>query len=296
MKYLAMILAVLTVEPTMGAGLYKYVPESVEIRFTYVKTGTGETLSKVYSVDPNSAQAKFEFEDKPDQRTNILPDRMYGSMSVPNVTTYELGPIKGFSSLRTNFNSTYFVKAGSTDLRDVSRQPVGYAQSTLTDRWVPAASESSAQYMTGECGVPEYIMSDAFLQTADWGVEMNMTQSGLGNYETPRARMECIIKYRRIIEPKIEIQTPTMNITALSGTNEKYMNTIHVTAANTPTVLTIVNPNQHELSVSFSETDDTATTTNTPAVSSSSNDIYVGFKNQHPGSRTYAVTITAECI
>lgn len=56
------------------------------------------------------------------------------------------------------------------------------------------------------------------------------------------------------------------------------MNGIIVAAEYTPTLLTIVNPYQDEVIVSFSETDDNATTTNTPAVSSSYQDIYVGFK------------------
>lgn len=163
-----------------------------------------------------SRQAAYS-EDKTDQRTDIIPKRVYGSMTIPNAGNYELGPINGFTNLRAQYNEFYFVKADSTDLREVIGQNVGYSQSTLTNRWIPAASESTAQYLQGTCGVPEYVMAEYPFASSEWIVSINMSAPyGLGHPDTPKSSLRCIIHYRRIIEPKIEIQIPNMNIKALS--------------------------------------------------------------------------------
>lgn len=300
MKYL-FIIAALSAGTAQGAEYYRYTPESVEICVGYEQQGTGigKNSCKTFNSPGPSQSYSITFNDLTSSNTDRLdldPPTAYEQISAGGDGVI-FGPRSANAKLTILYNSAYEVAATANyDQVNGGRTPVTPTERNPFNRYLPGSDEGTWQNVRLTCGIPEYLDSVSSSVTWSWDslhIE-NLTKGGGYSYH-PIAYGTCRIRYKPVYKLTISILNGTMNIRELAGDKRTYSNTITTVGGGGNVNLRIENPNSNEIAVSFSETDENATTeTVVPSMTGVSKNFYVQPKKTNPGEYTYRVNFTAE--
>lgn len=299
MKYLAVLLAVLTAGSACGAELIKLVPEELKMRVWYNRSSDNTTA---YDTTWEFTGAKpqniwLDITDKPDggRKVNIVP--VPGEAFIdPEGEKWYYDHINGDTGVYAYLNEEYGVGTY------MDRAYVG-PQNNLSlvyhgnqnNNFLPSPSKPIQQKVKGSCGVPVNLKTDdARNQTFTTTVRLSFTQEGGGAIHSPSAWVSCQWSVRPVYDIALKLEMETMTINGTSRSNRVYDNRITVTGNGGPATIKIVNPSSRDVSVSYSDTDDVSIMKTTPTPGGITVPFYVLVKNTKAGTRSYNVNFTAE--
>lgn len=294
MKYLAVLLAILSAGSAWGAEMKRYVPKSVTIKFMY--TGPNTTLpTQTKTIDTTDPQIVwFYFEDKNrSERVGLTPDQAIQTIYNGPGGTFD---VRGQTGQMTFFNDNYSVAAylHAEDGTGVST-PIYSGEKQYA--YLPTTNSTDQQKIRVNCGVPENITGMKTVKNIILSNTLYMKQDGVGLVNTPEISTQCIWNLTEVIDLSISLEKKVMEISGIVGDNKTYKNNVYVAGNSGPVTITIVNPEKTDISVSFSDSNDSVlTTTASPATSGTTVPFYVVPKNTQAGSRSYNVNFTATYI
>ncbi|HGG2421378.1 TPA: hypothetical protein ACJFS2_004116 [Escherichia coli] len=294
MKYLAVLLAILSAGSAWGADMKRYVPKSVTIDFRY--TGPNGSLEKQSTtIETTEPQIKwFYFEDKNRaDRVGISPYTATQQIYNGPGGTFD---IRGQTGQMTFFNDNY---SASTYLHaeygNNASTPIFSGEKQYA--YLPTSNSTDNQKIRVNCGVPENISGPTNAPYIFLTTTLQMEQDGVGAVYVPEITATCRWYLTEVIDLSISLEKNVMEISGIVGNNKTYKNNVHVTGNSGPVTITIVNPEKTDISVSFSDSNDSVlTTTATPATSGATVPFYVVPKNTQAGSRSYNVNFTATYV
>lgn len=297
MKYLAVLLAVLSAGRAYGAEPTRFVPEQLTMIVGYTPTGGGteQTTKKTFTgAEPQVLWLNITDKPYPDRKPTIVPDFGRGAIQ-PNNKGWKYDKINGLTGVEAYINDNYGV---STFMNSA----YGAAQTSLpllysgdrNNNFIPTSDDPYQQRVKGYCGVPENIMNDDGYPYLIFVTNLDFTQDSPGAVHTPNARVSCMWYLRPIYDISLTLEKEIMMIEDKSGSDKVYDNTINVYGNGGPATIKVVNPSSSDISVSFSVTNaDVPTYTATPTRDGTAVPFYVMVKNTTPGSRSYSVNFTA---
>lgn len=300
MKYLAVLLAVLTAGSACGAELIKLVPEELTMRVWYNDALTNSTT---YDTTWTFTGAKpqniwLDITDKPHEghKVNIVP--VPGAAFIdPEGVNWYYDKINGATGVTAFLNEDYGVGTYMKEEYGVPQDqlPLVY-HGDKNNNFLPPASKPIQQKVKGSCGVPENLRSDdARYQFFTTTVRLSFTTDGGGAIHSPNAWVRCQWSVRPVYDIDLKLEMETMTINGTSRSNRVYDNRITVTGNGGPATIKIVNPSSRDVSVSYSNTDDgVLSKTTRPTPGGTTVPFYVLVKNTKAGTRSYNVNFTAE--
>ncbi|EOY7733906.1 hypothetical protein ACQLRR_005214 [Escherichia coli] len=301
MKYLAVLLAVLTAGSACGAELIKLVPEKLEMRVTYKRARDNVTAfeeTRTFTNIQPQYKHMLAIYDKPytDRKVNIEP--LPGAALIqPEDGNWYYDRITGETGVYAFLNETYGVGTYMDRAYGVPQDklPLVY-EGNKNNSFLPPSSAPAQQWVTGYCGVPENLKTDvARYQFFTTTVKLSFTQDGGGAVQSPTALVRCQWSVRPAYDIALKLEMETMTINGTSGSNRVYDNRITVTGNGGPATIKIVNPSSRDVSVSYSDTDDgDLSKTTRPTPGGTTVPFYVLVKNTKAGTRSYNVNFTAE--
>lgn len=300
MKYLAVLLAVLTAGSACGAELIKLVPEELTMRVWYNRSGDNSTT---YDTTWHFTGAKqqniwLDISDKPhtDRKVNIVPDPGAAFIDPEGVNWY-YDRINGDTGVYAYLNDNYGVGTFMDPAYGAPRDQLSLVyQGDKNNNFLPPNSKPIQQKVKGSCGVPENLRSDVeHYQFFTTTVKLSFTQDGGGAIHSPSAWVECKWTIRPVYDIALKLEMETMTINGTSRSNRVYDNRITVTGNGGPAIIKIENPSSRDVSVSYSDTDDGVISISTrPTPGGTTVPFYVLVKNTKAGTRSYNVNFTAE--
>ncbi|EKQ3397097.1 TPA: hypothetical protein ACF21L_005047 [Escherichia coli] len=163
--------------------------------------------------------------------------------------------------------------------------------------YLPTSGSSDKQRVRVDCGVPENITGDNEATWLSYGTSIQFRQTGTGALYTPIIRSLCRWDLRAIYNLSLSLEKTVMEIVDKVGSNTTHENTLHVTGNGGAVRITIDNPEQADISASFSEINPRIlTTTAKPTMDGTTVPFYVVVQNTRAGSRSYNVNFTAAYI
>ena len=300
MKYLAVLLAVLTAGSACGAELIKLVPEELTMRVWYTRSGANSTP---YDTTWTFQGAKpqniwIDIEDKPhtDRHVKIVP--VPGAAFIdPEGVNWYYDQINGNTGVLAYLNENYGVGTYMDPAYGVPQDPLSLdIRGDENNNFLPPSNKPIQQKIKGSCGVPENLRSDvAGNQFFTTTVRLSFTTDGGGAFHPPIAWVRCQWSVRPVYDIALKLEMETMTITGTSRSNRVYDNRITVTGNGGPATINIVNPSPLDVSVSYSDTDDgVLSKRTTPTPGGTTVPFYVLVKNTKAGTRSYNVNFTAE--
>ncbi|MBB7021382.1 hypothetical protein HEN69_021015 [Escherichia coli] len=300
MKYLAVLLAVLTAGSACGAELIKLVPEELTMRVWYSRSGNYEPPIDTYVTfkGANPQSLWLDITDKPyaDRKVNIEPVPGAGLIQ-PEDGNWYYDQINGETGVYAFLNEQYGVGTYMNRAYGAPQDKLSLVyQGNKNNNFLPPSSDPIQQRVKGSCGVPENLKTDvARYQFFTTTVKLSFTQYGGGAVQSPSAWVRCQWSVRPVYDIALKLEMETMTINGTSGSNRVYDNRITVTGNGGPATIKIVNPWSRDVSVSYSDTDDgVLSKTTRPTPGGTTVPFYVLVKNTKAGTRSYNVNFTAE--
>ncbi|HGX5545117.1 TPA: hypothetical protein ACNE3F_003825 [Escherichia coli] len=297
MKYLAVFLAVLTAGPACGAELIKFVPEELTMKVIYEPTGGGAatTEQRVFTgAEPKDLWLNIKDRSLADRKITITPKVGTGRIE-PTFQKWYYDTINGNTGVKAFINENYAPAAYMPTTFGASLKPLPLYGNDLNHNTLPTPDDPYQQRIRGSCGVPVNIRADGTYPYLVTGVNLSFTHDYYGATASPNVIVSCMWKLRPIYDISLKLERETMTINDKSGSNRIYDNKILVTGNGGPATITIVNPSSHDVSVSYSDTDDNVLAhTTRPTSEGAAVPFYVLVKNTSPGTRSYNVTFNAE--
>ncbi|EPE1389442.1 hypothetical protein ACSGRX_004770 [Escherichia coli] len=299
MKYLAVLLAVLTAGSACGAELINLVPEQLEMRVWYNRRGDNYTAFEYMDTFTGAKPQNvwLDVTDQPENRkVNIVPVPGQAFIDPTGVNWY-YEKFDGATGVTAYLNKDYGV---GTYMRNAHGAPLDNLtlvyEGNQNNNFLPPSSERIQQKVKASCGVPVNLKTDnARYQFFTTTVRLSFRQDGGGATETPNAWVLCKWSVRPVYDIALKLEMETMTIYGTSRSNRVYDNRITVTGNGGPATIKIVNEWSHDVSVSYSDTDDgVLSTTARPTPGGTPVPFYVLVKNTKAGKRSYNVNFTAE--
>ncbi|HAX6729956.1 TPA: hypothetical protein JTO97_004764 [Escherichia coli] len=299
MKYLAVLLAVLTAGSACGAELIKLVPEELKMRVWYVPSGANRpdfTYTKVFT-GAKPQVLWLDITDKPyaDRKVNIEPVSGAGLIQ-PEHGNWYYDKINGETGVYAFLNENYGVGTYMNRAYGAPQDKLSLVyEGNKNANFLPPSGATVQQKVKGSCGVPENLKTDVGRSHFITTVKLSFTQDGGGGVESPSAFVRCQWSVRPVYDIDLKLEMETMTINGTSGSNRVYDNRITVTGNGGPATIKIVNPSSRDVSVSYSDTDDgVLSKTTRPTPGGTTVPFYVLVKNTKAGTRSYNVNFTAE--
>lgn len=300
MKYLAVLLAVLTAGSACGADLIKLVPEKLTMRVWYARSGDNMVA---YDTTRTFTGAKpqilwLDITDKPSGDHKVKIEPMPGAAVIqPADGNWYYDKINGETGVYAFLNEFYGVGTYMNRAYGAPQDKLSLVYEGFKDNnFLPPPWAAVQQSVKGSCGVPENLKTDvARYQFFTTTVKLSFTQDGSGAVQSPSAFVRCEWYVRPVYDIALKLEMETMTINGTSGSNRVYDNRITVTGNGGPATIKIVNPSSRDVSVSYSDTDDgVLSKTTRPTPGGTTVPFYVLVKNTKAGTRSYNVNFTAE--
>ena len=300
MKYLAMILALLSAVPASGADRIKYVPTQLKMTFKYMKARTDTLLTqeRVFNKAQGTGQI-FVFEDHP--LTEKLPIKLHrreSSLKSSLGRTLSYG-FYNTTSLRVVYNNAgYSVKVDAQNTYGDHDNVTGPITGSEADRYLPAQGQTADQRGVAYCDVPINVVGP--ITTDPWiehEVGILMSNTTTFTHISPGAFLTCHWTLSPVYDLSISLEKSIMNIEGAVGGSRSYTNRVVLSGNGGPARVTIGNQHQDDISVSFSDKDEAiATAIVTPSMTGTRKTFYVVVKNATAGNRSYSVNFTADYV
>ncbi|EID2724135.1 hypothetical protein K8W47_004385 [Escherichia coli] len=294
MKYLAVLLAILSAGSAWGAELIRYVPTRVHVDFIYHgPTGSIPRQTKTFeTTEPVSAEFYFEDKDRSDPAGVEVHSAKQSITNGPNGTF----DVRGLTGQTVHLNKNYKVIASMVYSKgDGGYMPVNSGEKEHA--YLPTSGSSDVQKVRVDCGVPENIIGNNKATGLNFGTTISFKQTGVGLVNTPITTAVCRWDLRAIYNLSLSLEKTVMEIVDQVGSNTTHENKLHVTGNGGAVRITIDNPEQADISASFSEINPSVlTTTANPTMDGTTVPFYVVVQNTRAGSRTYNVNFTAAYI
>lgn len=294
MKYLAVLLAILSAGSAWGAELIRFAPTGVTVRFYYEGAyGPIPTQTQTYETnDPVSTM--FYFEDK-DRSVPVGVSVMYSKQIIKggaNLTFNVRGRTGQLVQLNDNYTASAYMSASFVDGGQIP-----HTSGDKEHAYLPTSGSSDKQHVRVDCGVPENITGDNEATWMTYGTSIHFQQTGSGALFSPLIKTICTWDLRAIYNLSLSLEKTVMEIVDKVGSNTSHENTLHVTGNGGAVRITIDNPEQADISASFSEINPRIlTTTAKPTMDGTTVPFYVVVQNTRAGSRSYNVNFTAAYI
>lgn len=298
MKYLAVLLAVLSAGRAYGADPTRFVPEKLLMTVSYTKAGGGDggRIDKTFSgAEPRDLWLNINDRTGEYGRITITPE--FGTASVqPPSSGWKYDKLRGLTGVHALFKDDYGV---STYMRS---EWGGTSQTSLmlgfsgdrNSNFLPDSDDPYQQRIKGSCGVPENISNINGYPYLIINTTLPFTQDRPGAVHTPTVTVSCMWYLRPIYDISLTLEKETMMIEDTTGSNKVYDNSVTITGNGGPATIKVANPSTSDISVSFSVTNDsTLTYTAKPTPTGTKVPFHVMVKNTKAGSRSYTVNFTA---
>ncbi len=299
MKYLAMILAVLTAQNGHCSAQSKFVVESIELTMEY-KGFHGIIQENKIILNPSNPTYDLYFTNDNNIGNGdgaVLRDvQAYGTFHTP-VDPHELGPIRGSTSMTVTINKLDgAIQTDADDVRDFTDKTVPYTRKGDTSIF-GGINDFKRVPVHVNCALPEYLYGPSDMTHLLWGSRLVFHIDPIGIIRRPDVRMTCKLNLKRTIELSVRIDKPVMTISGPTGSTATFKNHVVVAGTTAPARLRIENPSSSFLSVSFSESDDTVTERGVvPSAGGAPQLFYVKVKDTSAGTRTYTSNFIAEYL
>ncbi|HBB4348542.1 TPA: hypothetical protein KBN24_004554 [Escherichia coli] len=295
MKYIAVLLAILSAGSAWGGELVNYVPTSLTIYGSY-SVGLKPIVQHTQPWDNPSGPVTLTMvvNDKPTAKTPLRID------SVRNVYEgFENGvfTISGTNGpklwINDNFTMTASYTPGYSHFAEIP-----YIHDDLTNLYLPPNGSSEQQKMHVYCDLPQNIKGTSGSVEVKLGASILLIPAGTIDIRVQRSIVgTCTWQLRAIYSLSLTLEKTVMSIVDKVGSTTIHNNKLHVAGNGGAVLITIDNPAQEDINTSFSNTQpDVLTTTTKPSVDGTTVPFYVAVKNTRAGSRTYNVNFTAAYI
>ncbi|WP_273949224.1 hypothetical protein [Escherichia coli] len=295
MKYLAVLLAILSAGSAWGAALMNYVPTGVSVYANYTRD-RGSISHRIYK-DYEGAEpvtATLSFTDQTREKTKMHIRKVinkYKGLDHGSITLS--GPNGGTLRLNDKYSITAHYEPG---YGDGSEQP--YIADGDEYLYLPGIGDSDHQGMIINCGVPVKIEGISENSQVTLGSRMLIHPPGdLSPSTLVEVDFECRWHLRAIYSLSLSLDKTVLTIEDKVGSNTIYNNTLRVSGNGGAVLITIDNPMQADISTSFSDSRlNVLTTTAIPTMEGTTVPFYVVAQNTRAGSRTYKVNFTAAYV
>lgn len=295
MKYLAVLLAILSAGSAWGAELVDYVPTSVTVSADY-KLGYDRIVSyyKHYDTSENVVET-IPFTDHEHDK---LPMSVFSA-----INKFETNLNEGTFNLSGPNGITVFLN----DLFSLTAQympwygageKIPYDHDALSNAYIPAQGASDQQRLIIRCGAPRNIKGLDRASYMAMGALLYLSPPGDPSITRMRTvNVLCNWQLRANYRLSLSLEKTVMQIVDTVGSNTVHNNKLHVAGNGGAVQITIDNPAQEDISTSFSDTKPhVLTTTATPTMAGTTVPLYVAVLNTRAGSRTYNINFTAAYI
>lgn len=295
MKYIAVLLAILSAGSAWGGELINYVPISLDVRGSYYKGPTHpvvEHTAHVAAAEPH--MLSMVFNDKPGAKRplNISAVRnIYEGLENGDLT------VSGPNGPQLRINDNFSMDASYVPgYRHFDKIP--YRHDNLSDVYLPSSSSSESQSLNIICNVPQNIKGSKGAEQLKLGASILLIPKDNNALTEQRSIVgECTWHLRAIYSLSLTLEKTVMSIVDKVGSTTIHNNKLHVSGNGGAVLITIDNPAQDDINTSFSDTNpNVLTTTTTPTAVGTTVPFYVAVKNTRAGSRTYNVNFTAAYI
>ncbi|HHI2105769.1 TPA: hypothetical protein ACP4ZK_005088, partial [Escherichia coli] len=279
MKYLAVLLAILSAASAWGADLIDYVPSSVTVTATY-KLDVDDRKASYYKhyATGDSVEASVPFSDRERERlqmtvynavNDIRTDLRDGTfaLSGPNGITVFLNDV---FSLTARYMPWYS-----------DGQSIPYDHDAMSNAYIPAHDDSDQQRLRIRCGAPSHITGQPGATYLYLGAILYLQPPGDPSISNMRT-IDVLCKWhlRANYRLSLTLEKTVMQIVGTAGSTAVHNNKLLVTGNGGPVQITIDNPSQEDLSTSFSGVKPhVLTTTTTPTLAGTTLPLYVAVLN-----------------
>ena len=296
MKYLAVLLAILSAGSAWGAALINYVPTGVTVYANY-KRDRGSIQHSYYNefVGSEPVHAAINFTDQPsDERTKMHIRGVFNKYKGLENGSFTLnGPNGGTLRLNDKYSITAYYEPG---YGDGAEQP--YIADSGQYLYLPELGASDQQGLIIRCGVPGNIVGISENSQLTLGSRILMHPPGdISPSTTVEVDFLCTWHLRSNYILSLSLDKTVLTIADKVGSHTIHNNTLYVSGNGGAVQITIDNPEQEDISTAFSDTRlNVLTTTAKPAMEGTTVPFYVVAQNTRAGSRTYKVNFTAAYV
>lgn len=294
MKYLAVLLAILSAGSAWGAELVNYVPTGVTVTAEY-RREQGKIRHTYYQqYDSFPVTASLNFTDKHDV-ISIMSDVVVRNeyQGLDNGSFTLSGPNGGTLFLNDKFSIT-----ANYDPAYGDRDRIPFTSGSLENAYLPPTGSSYQQQLLIRCGVPMNIRGVSKESQLKLGTHVTLHPPGdLSPSTYLDVYFTCKWHLRAVYSLSLSLEKTVLTIMDKVGSNTIHNTKLRVTGNGGAVVITIDNPMPEDISTSFSDTlTDVLTTTAKPSMEGTTVPFYVVVQNTRAGSRTYNVNFTAAYV
>ncbi|MEF4154891.1 hypothetical protein U9042_22555 [Escherichia coli] len=295
MKYIAVLLAILSAGSAWGGELINYVPTSVTVYGAY-HIGLKPVAQYTDHWDASAAPVTMTMavNDKPAAKLPLYIDGVRNVFEGLDNGVFTLRGANG-PKLWTNDNFT-ITTSNHPEYPHFSEIP--YLHDDLSNLYLPPSGSSEQPRLHVHCDVPQNIKGTSGAEEVKLGASILLIPTGTDDIRVQRSIVgTCTWKLRAIYSLSLTLEKTMMSIVDKVGSTTIHNNKLHVAGNGGAVQITIDNPAQEDINTSFSNAKpDVLTTTAVPTVNGTTVPFYVAVKNTRAGSRTYNVNFTAAYI
>lgn len=295
MKYIAVLLAILSAGSAWGGELINYVPISLDVYGSYRKGPNNVVVEHTHHVATAEPHLlSMVVNDKTGAKRPLYISgvrNIYEGLDNGDLT------VSGPNGPQLRINDHFSIDASYVPgYRHFDEIP--YSHGDLSDLYLPSSSSSETQSLNILCNVPKNIKGSQGAVQLKLGASILLIPKDNDFITEQRSIVgTCTWHLRAIYSLSLTLETTVMSIVDKVGSTTIHNNKLHVSGNGGAVLITIDNPAQEDINASFSDTNpDVLTTTAKPTAVGTTVPFYVAVKNTRAGSRTYNVNFTAAYI